>query len=191
MDGVDVRDLDVGDLRRAVAVVPQETPLFNDTIGHNIHYGDLDATDDDVAAAADAANLGPLLKKLPKGMDTLVGDRGLKLSGGEKQRVALARAILKDAPVCCFDEATSALDTETEAEIMANLSAHARRRTTLVIAHRLSTVADADLIVVLEDGRVAEQGTHSSLLERGGRYADLWYAQSATDAELSEDFTGS
>ena len=111
----------------------------------------------------------------------MVGDRGLKLSGGEKQRVALARAILKDAPVCCFDEATSALDTETEAEIMAHLKSHGRNRTTLVIAHRLSTVADADEIVVLEEGKVAERGTHAQLLAANGRYADLWEAQTTQE----------
>ena len=181
VDGVDVKDLDVGDLRRSIAVVPQETPLFNSSIKHNIHYGNLDSDFSDVQRAAEAANLGPLLLTLPDGYETLVGDRGLKLSGGEKQRVALARAILKDAPVCCFDEATSALDTETEAEIMAHLKSHGRNRTTLVIAHRLSTVADADEIVVLEEGKVAERGTHAQLLAANGRYADLWEAQTTQE----------
>jgi ABC-type transport system involved in Fe-S cluster assembly fused permease/ATPase subunit len=186
VDGVDVKDLDVGDLRRSIAVVPQETPLFNDTIRHNIHYGNLDSDFSAVQGAAEAANLGPLLLSLPDGYETKVGDRGLKLSGGEKQRVALARAILKDSPVCCFDEATSALDTETEAEIMAHLKTYGRNRTTLIIAHRLSTVMDADEIVVLEAGRVAERGTHAELLAKGARYADLWLAQTTHEVDVPE-----
>ncbi|KAH8060967.1 ATP-binding cassette subfamily B [Aureococcus anophagefferens] len=176
--GRDVRDYDVGDLRDAIGVVPQDTSLFNATIGENIRYGDPRASDAAVEAAARAANLTPLLDSLPDRFDTVVGERGLKLSGGEKQRVALARAVLKDAPVVCFDEATSALDTSTESEIMGHLRDHATAgsKTTLIIAHRLSTVAHADEIVVLDRGRVAERGTHHDLLY-GGKYAELWAAQ--------------
>ena len=177
--GRDVRDYDVGDLRDAIGVVPQDTSLFNATIGENIRYGDPRASDAAVEAAARAANLTPLLDSLPDRFDTVVGERGLKLSGGEKQRVALARAVLKDAPVVCFDEATSALDTSTESEIMGHLRDHATAgsKTTLIIAHRLSTVADADEIVVLDRGKVAERGTHHDLMLYGGKYAELWAAQ--------------
>ena len=177
--GRDIRDYDVGDLRDAIGVVPQDTSLFNATIGENIRYGDPRASDAAVEAAARAANLTPLLDSLPDRFDTVVGERGLKLSGGEKQRVALARAVLKDAPVVCFDEATSALDTSTESEIMGHLRDHATAgaKTTLIIAHRLSTVADADEIVVLDRGRVAERGTHHDLMLYGGKYAELWAAQ--------------
>ncbi|KAJ1454217.1 P-loop containing nucleoside triphosphate hydrolase protein [Pelagophyceae sp. CCMP2097] len=185
IDGIDVRDVDVAELRRAIGVVPQEASLLNDTIERNVGYGNLEAPPDAIRLAATAAALADTISALPQGYSTVVGERGLKLSGGEKQRVALARAILKDAPIACFDEATSALDSETEAEIMSSLNSYASERTTLVIAHRLSTISDADHIVVLEDGRVAEEGTHSYLLALPqGRYADMWNTQHS--ASLNE-----
>ncbi|KAJ8613956.1 hypothetical protein CTAYLR_008790 [Chrysophaeum taylorii] len=177
LDGTDVRDVPIDELRRAVGVVPQETSLFNNSIFHNIHYGNLDAPVSRVYEAARAAAVHDAIAALPSGFETAVGERGLKLSGGEKQRVALARTILKDSPVCCFDEATSALDAHTEAEIMARLKAHASQRTTLIIAHRLTTVAEADEIVVLDAGRVVERGAHHDLIRDGRLYAHLWHAQ--------------
>jgi ATP-binding cassette, subfamily B, heavy metal transporter len=182
IDGQDVRDVTQGSLRRAIGVVPQDTVLFNDTIGYNIAYGRDDATQDEVVAAARAARIHDFVETLPDGYDTMVGERGLKLSGGEKQRVAIARTILKDPPILILDEATSALDTGTEAEIQAELRRLGRGRTVLMIAHRLSTVVDADEIVVLEDGRVAERGSHERLLALGGRYAQLWNRQMAEEA---------
>jgi ATP-binding cassette subfamily B protein len=177
IDGQDVRDVTQASLRRAIGVVPQDTVLFNDTIGYNIAYGNPDAPWEEVERAARLASLHDFVTSLPKGYDTTVGERGLKLSGGEKQRVAIARAILKDPAILLFDEATSQLDSHTEKDIQAALRQVSAGRTTLVIAHRLSTVIDADRIVVLEDGRVAETGTHQDLLGQGGRYAALWKKQ--------------
>jgi ATP-binding cassette subfamily B protein len=177
IDGQDIRDVTQESLRAAIGVVPQDTVLFNDTIRYNIAYGRPGAGEDEVERAARLASVHRFVTGLPEGYDTRVGERGLKLSGGEKQRIAIARTILKAPRILIFDEATSALDTHTEKEIQASLREVARDRTTLVIAHRLSTVIDADEILVLDDGRVVERGTHAALLERGGRYADMWAKQ--------------
>ncbi|MFO7854499.1 MAG: ABC transporter ATP-binding protein/permease [Paracoccaceae bacterium] len=182
VDGTDLRDVTQESLRAAIGVVPQDTVLFNDTIAYNIAYGRAEASREEIVAAARAARIHDFVESLPQGYETQVGERGLKLSGGEKQRVAIARTILKDPPILILDEATSALDTGTEREIQESLKGLARDRTVLVIAHRLSTVADADRIVVLEAGAIAEQGGHAELLARGGRYAQLWARQLEADA---------
>jgi len=179
IDGQDVRDVTQESLHGVIGVVPQDTVLFNDTIRYNIAYGRDGASEDEIVAAAKAAQIHDFIAALPNGYDTTVGERGLKLSGGEKQRVGIARTLLKDPPVLLLDEATSALDTETEREIQSALRKAAEGRTVITIAHRLSTISDADLIVVLEDGEVAEQGTHDALLKRKGRYASLWARQSS------------
>ncbi len=184
IDGQDIRDVTQESLRRAIGMVPQDTVLFNDTIAYNIRYGRPDASDAEIAEAADLAQIGPFIQSLPKGFETPVGERGLKLSGGEKQRVAIARTILKAPPILILDEATSALDTKTEQDIKAALDAVSRDRTTLVIAHRLSTVINADEIIVLRDGVIAERGTHQELLASEGLYAQMWARQrEATEAE--------
>ncbi len=177
IDGQDVRDVTQDSLHAAVGVVPQDTVLFNDTIRYNIAYGRPDAAQAEVEAAARAARIHDFIAGLPEGYDTPVGERGLKLSGGEKQRVGIARTILKDPPILLLDEATSALDTHTEQSIQESLKAMGRGRTVITIAHRLSTVVDADRIVVLEAGRVAEEGRHAELLALGGRYAGMWARQ--------------
>jgi ATP-binding cassette subfamily B protein len=177
VDGQDVRDVTQDSLHRAIGVVPQDTVLFNDTIGYNIAYGRDNATQEDIEAAARSAQIHDFIQRLPLGYDTAVGERGLKLSGGEKQRVGIARTLLKDPPILLLDEATSALDSETEHEIQDALRQAGKGRTVLTIAHRLSTVAEADRIVVLEQGEVVEQGTHDDLLARNGRYAQLWQRQ--------------
>ncbi|MBV9750480.1 MAG: ATP-binding cassette domain-containing protein, partial [Acetobacteraceae bacterium] len=177
VDGVDVRDLTQDSLRAAIGVVPQDTVLFNDTIRYNIAYGRPSASRAEIEDAARHAQVHSFVMSLPDGYDTRVGERGLKLSGGEKQRVAIARTILKNPRILVLDEATSALDTRTEREIGAALRAVSQDRTTLVIAHRLSTVVDADEILVLQDGYVAEQGTHAGLLATGGLYARMWALQ--------------
>jgi ABC-type transport system involved in Fe-S cluster assembly fused permease/ATPase subunit len=177
LDGHDLRDLTQESLRAAIGVVPQDTVLFNDTIRYNIAYGRPGASQAEIEHAARLAQVHDFVMRLPEGYDTLVGERGLKLSGGEKQRVAIARTILKDPRLLILDEATSALDTRTEQEIAAALKAVARDRTTLIIAHRLSTVVEADQIIVLVDGRVAERGTHAELLARAGVYARMWALQ--------------
>ena len=182
IDGQDIRSVTQDSLRRALGIVPQDTVLFNDTIRYNIRYGRPDATDAEVEQAARLARIHDFVVSTPDGYETRVGERGLKLSGGEKQRVAIARTILKNPPILVFDEATSALDTRTEREIQANLKELARDRTTLVIAHRLSTVMDADEILVLDHGRIVERGTHAALLARDGLYAEMWRRQ----AELAE-----
>merc|ERR1711962_1794588 len=162
-------------LRKSIAVVPQDSVLFHDTIRHNIGYGDLSAKEEDVIQAAELAELHDSILDWPKGYDTQVGERGLKLSGGEKQRVAIARAILKDTPILIFDEATSSLDSITENSIMRALDNATRGRTSILIAHRLSTVVNCDEIFVLDQGRVAESGTHAELLSRpGSLYSKLW-----------------
>jgi len=179
IDGQDVRAVTQASLRSAIGIVPQDTVLFNDTIGYNIAYGREGAGEAEVAAAARGASIAGFIERHPDGYATRVGERGLKLSGGEKQRVAIARTLLKDPPVLILDEATSALDSRTEADILATLEQVERGRTTLVIAHRLSTVVGADRIVVLDEGRVAEQGTHAELIRLGGRYAQMWARQAA------------
>ena len=181
IDGQDVRDVTQDSLHDAIGVVPQDTVLFNDTIYYNIEYGREGATREEVIEAAKAAQIHEFISSLPDGYDTTVGERGLKLSGGEKQRVGIARTLLKNPPILLLDEATSALDSETEQEIQGALEVASEGRTVLMIAHRLSTVAEADLIVVLQDGEIVERGTHSALLERDGRYASLWRRQQAEE----------
>jgi ATP-binding cassette subfamily B protein len=189
IDGQDIRQVAQASVRAAIGIVPQDTVLFNDTIRYNIGYGRPSASEAEVEAAARMAHVHTLVMNMPDGYDTVVGERGLKLSGGEKQRVAIARTMLKRPAIFVFDEATSALDTHTEREIQANLREVSSGRTTLIIAHRLSTVVDADEIIVLADGRVAERGTHAWLLARGGVYAGMWSRQqrSATQDETPED----
>jgi ATP-binding cassette, subfamily B, heavy metal transporter len=177
IDGQDVRAVTQASLRTAIGIVPQDTVLFNDTIGYNIGYGREGASEAEVAQAASGAAIAGFIERQPDGFATRVGERGLKLSGGEKQRVAIARTLLKNPPILILDEATSALDSRTEAEILDTLKAIERGRTTIVIAHRLSTVVHADQIVVLDGGRVAERGTHAELLKRGGLYAEMWARQ--------------
>ncbi|WEX78468.1 ABC transporter ATP-binding protein/permease [Sinorhizobium numidicum] len=184
VDGQDVRAVTQKSLRAVIGMVPQDTVLFNDTIAYNIRYGRIGASDAEVEAAAEAAQIGDFIRGLPEGFRAMVGERGLKLSGGEKQRVAIARTILKAPPILILDEATSALDTKTEQEIQAALDVVSRNRTTLVIAHRLSTVINADEIIVLKDGVIAERGTHGELIDRGGLYASMWSRQrEATQVE--------
>ncbi|HEY9009738.1 MAG TPA: ABC transporter ATP-binding protein/permease [Devosia sp.] len=184
IDGQDLRDVTQASLRAAIGMVPQDTVLFNDSIAYNIRYGRPDATDEEVRRAAELAQIGPFIDKLPKGYETQVGERGLKLSGGEKQRVAIARTILKGPPILILDEATSALDSKTEEDIKSALDLVAANRTTLVIAHRLSTVVNADEIIVIRDGQIAERGTHSGLLAQQGLYAQMWNRQrEASEAE--------
>jgi len=177
IDGQDLRHVQQDSLRRSIGIVPQDTVLFNDRIDMNIAYGRPGAGTEEIRTAARLAEIDRFIEELPDGYGTLVGERGLKLSGGEKQRVAIARTILKNPPILILDEATSALDTRTERGIQANLSALARNRTTLVIAHRLSTIVDADEIIVMEKGRIAERGTHDALLAAQGLYAKLWAEQ--------------
>ncbi|MDS4013880.1 MAG: ABC transporter ATP-binding protein/permease [Candidatus Accumulibacter sp.] len=177
LNGTDLRQLTQASLRTAIGIVPQDTVLFNDTLFYNIQYGRPTASRDQVLAAAEAAQLAGFIDILPDGYETRVGERGLKLSGGEKQRVAIARALLKNPPVLIFDEATSALDSRTEKAIQSSLDSAARGRTTLVIAHRLSTIMQADQILVMDGGRIVERGTHTQLLEAGGVYTQMWSLQ--------------
>jgi ATP-binding cassette, subfamily B, heavy metal transporter len=177
IDGQDIREVTQDSLRRAIGVVPQDTVLFNDTIFYNIAYGRPGASRAEIEEAARFAHIHEFIAALPDGYQTMVGERGLKLSGGEKQRVAIARVILKAPKILIFDEATSALDTKTEREIQASLAEIAAGHTTLAIAHRLSTVVDADQILVLEAGRIVERGNHRELLARGGVYAAMWARQ--------------
>jgi len=179
IDGQDIAEVQQSSLRGAIGIVPQDTVLFNDTIGYNIGYGRAGATQDDIEGAARGAAIDTFIAALPEGYESTVGERGLKLSGGEKQRVAIARTLLKNPPILVLDEATSALDSRTEQAIQDTLDRVARNRTTIVIAHRLSTVVGADQIVVLDNGRVVERGTHDELLEANGLYAELWYRQAA------------
>jgi ATP-binding cassette subfamily B protein len=177
IDGHDIREVTQSSLRQAIGIVPQDTVLFNDTVAYNIAYGRPGATREEVEAAARAARIHDFIVSTPGGYDTTVGERGLKLSGGEKQRVAIARTLLKNPPILIFDEATSALDSANERAIQAELTSVAQDKTTLVVAHRLSTVVDAHEILVMEQGRIVERGTHAQLLAQGGRYARMWALQ--------------
>ena len=181
IDGQDIRHVTQGSVRRAMGIVPQDTVLFNDTVRYNIAYGRTDATEDEVEQAAKAAHIHDFIAATPKGYDTMVGERGLKLSGGEKQRVAIARTLLKNPPIVIFDEATSALDSANERAIQTELQSAAQNKTTLVIAHRLSTVVDAHEILVLDAGRIVERGAHSELLALNGRYAQMWALQQSSE----------
>jgi ATP-binding cassette, subfamily B, heavy metal transporter len=186
IDGQEIRDVTQASLRAAIGIVPQDTVLFNDTLEYNIRYGRPSASDQEVLAVAEAAHLSRFIADLPDGMQTRVGERGLKLSGGEKQRVAIARALLKQPALLIFDEATSALDSESEKAIQKELEEVSQGRTTLVIAHRLSTVVDADQIVVLEQGRIVEQGRHAQLLSQRGRYSELWELQAREARKITD-----
>ncbi len=189
VNGVDIRDLQQDSLRSAIGIVPQDTVLFNDTLRYNIQYGRPDAPEGSVDVVAEAAQLTGFIGHLPLGMETRVGERGLKLSGGEKQRVAIARALLKDPAILIFDEATSALDSRTEKAIQAQIELAARGRTALVIAHRLSTIAHADEILVLDQGRIVERGRHRALLAADGAYAQMWQLQQQEAAEANAQDT--
>jgi ATP-binding cassette subfamily B protein len=181
IDGQDVRDVTQQSLREAIGIVPQDTVLFNDTIYYNLAYGNPRAGREEIEEAAAMAHIRDFIESLPNGYDTLVGERGLKLSGGEKQRIAIARAILKRPRILLFDEATSSLDSKTEQAIQETLREVAENHTTLVIAHRLSTVVDADRILVMDEGRIVEQGNHSELLAQGGRYSEMWELQQKSE----------
>jgi len=183
IDGQDIRLVTQASLRAALGIVPQDSVLFNDTIGYNIAYGREGADAVEVAAAAQGAAISDLLARLPQGLDTEVGERGLKLSGGEKQRVAIARTLVKNPPILLFDEATSALDTRTEQDILGTLRVIAANRTTISIAHRLSTIVDSDTILVIDQGRLAEAGNHADLLRHDGLYAEMWARQAAESSE--------
>ena len=186
IDGQDISKVTQASLRAHIGIVPQDSVLFNDTIGYNIAYGREGASETDVVDAARAAAILPFIEQLPEGFDTEVGERGLKLSGGEKQRVAIARTLVKDPPILLLDEATSALDSRTEQDILRTLRRVSEHRTTLAIAHRLSTIADADRILVLEEGRLEESGAHAELLRKGGLYAEMWARQQAESESESE-----
>ncbi len=186
VDGQDIRDVTQRSLRAAIGIVPQDTVLFNDTIYYNIAYGNPEASREAVLEAARMAHLDHFIESLPEGYETRVGERGLKLSGGEKQRIAIARALLKDPRIMVFDEATSSLDSRSEQAILQTLREAASHRTTLVIAHRLSTIVDADLILVMEQGRIVEQGTHRELLAKGGHYAHMWELQQRRHDEQTD-----
>ena len=187
IDGQDIRDVTQQSLRRGVAIVPQDTVLFNNTIYYNIVYGRYDAGREEIEAAADVACIREFIDGLPNGYETMVGERGLKLSGGEKQRIAIARAILKKPRILLFDEATSSLDSKTEQAILETLRQVAANHTTLVIAHRLSTVVDADRILVMEAGRIIEQGSHQQLLAKGGLYSEMWLLQQQESRQRTEE----
>ena len=179
IDGQDISQVTQASLRAAIGIVPQDRVLFNDTIGYNIAYGRDGASHDDIVRAAEGASIKRFIDTLPQGFDTEVGERGLKLSGGEKQRVAIARTLVKNPPILLLDEATSALDSRTEQDILATLHRVSEHRTSISIAHRLSTIADADEILVLDHGRLAERGSHAALLRADGLYAEMWARQQA------------
>jgi ATP-binding cassette subfamily B protein len=188
VDGNDVRDVTLPSLRRNVGYVPQETFLFYGTVAENIGYGSFDATEEEIEEAARAAEAHDFITNLPDGYETTVGERGVKLSGGQRQRIALARAVLRDPEILILDEATSDVDTETEMLIQRSLDDLTKDRTTFVIAHRLSTVKDADEIIVLEDGRVVERGSHEELIKDDGLYAHLWGVQAGEIDQLPDEF---
>jgi len=188
-DGVDLRDVKLSSLRSHLALVTQETVLFNDTVRHNIAYGRPEATDAEIQEAALIALAHDFIREMPDGYDTIVGERGIFLSGGQRQRLAIARAILVNAPVLILDEATSALDAESERLVQRAIANLVRNRTTIVIAHRLSTVRRADVIVVMEAGRIIEMGTHTELLARGGQYRKLYELQFADEEDLQPQMT--
>jgi ATP-binding cassette subfamily B protein len=183
IDGQDISKVSMHSLRQAIGVVPQDTVLFNDSIGYNIAYGRVGASNDEVIAAAKAAHIHDVIETLSEKYDTQVGERGVKLSGGEKQRIAVARAVLKNPPILIFDEATSALDSYSEHAIQQELDRLAKNRTTLIIAHRLSTIVGADEILVLDHGKIVERGTHADLLQKQGFYARLWLLQQRIDKQ--------
>jgi ATP-binding cassette subfamily B protein len=183
IDGQDIRDVTQLSVRSAIGIVPQDTVLFNDTIYYNIAYGRPSAAREEVVEAAKVAHILDFIEGLPDGWETSVGERGLKLSGGEKQRVSIARTLLKDPPIMIFDEATSALDSKTEKAIQAELAEISRNRTTLMIAHRLSTIVDADQILVMDAGRIVERGSFRELLASDGRFAEMWRLQQQEEAE--------
>ena len=185
--GTDISHITKNSLRQAIGIVPQDTVLFNDSVFENVRYGCPEASDAEVSNAIYLAHLDNFISQLPEGHQTRVGERGLKLSGGEKQRVAIARTILKRSPVLVFDEATSSLDSKSEQAILTALREVAEGHTSLVIAHRLSTIIDADKIVVLDHGRIVEQGSHEALLEQRGYYADLWFAQQKEQSHQASD----
>jgi ATP-binding cassette subfamily B protein len=185
IDGQDIKQVTQASVRKALGIVPQDTVLFNDTVRYNIAYGRTEATEAEVEQAAKAAHIHDFISATPKGYNTMVGERGLKLSGGEKQRVAIARTLLKNPPIVIFDEATSALDSANERAIQAELQTAAHNKTTLVIAHRLSTVVDAHEILVLDAGRIVERGSHAALLAMNGRYAEMWALQQSAEMSVA------
>ncbi|KAF3035392.1 Iron-sulfur clusters transporter atm1, mitochondrial [Didymella keratinophila] len=189
IDGQDIRDVSLESLRKAIGVVPQDTPLFNNTIGHNIKYGNMEASDEQIIQAAKRAHVHDTISSFPDGYDTMVGERGMMISGGEKQRLAVSRLILKDPPLLFFDEATSALDTHTEQALLTHINSLVRekKRTSVFIAHRLRTIYDSDIIIVLKAGGVAEQGTHQELIDRDGLYSELWSAQETMFTEKDDE----
>ncbi len=186
IDGQDIRDVTQLSVRSAIGIVPQDTVLFNDSIYYNIAYGRPQATREEVVEAAKVAHILEFIERLPDGWETSVGERGLKLSGGEKQRVSIARTVLKNPPIMIFDEATSALDSRTEKSIQAELAEISRDRTTLMIAHRLSTIVDADQILVMDAGRIVERGSFRELMTLGGRFAEMWQLQQQEEQEQEE-----
>ncbi|KEZ43114.1 Iron-sulfur clusters transporter ATM1, mitochondrial [Scedosporium apiospermum] len=192
IDDQDIRDVTMESLRKSIGVVPQDTPLFNDTIEHNIRYGSINATHEQIVSVAQRAHIHEIIQKFPDGYNTKVGERGMMISGGEKQRLAVSRLILKDPPLLFFDEATSALDTHTEQALMANINSILREkgRTSVFVAHRLRTIFDADLIIVLREGSVAEMGTHQQLIDSGGLYSELWSAQETMFSATGEEDLG-
>jgi subfamily B ATP-binding cassette protein MsbA len=188
LDGIPIADLTLASLRAQIALVSQDVVLFNDSIRNNIAYGAASVTDQDLHAAIEAADLAKFVASLSEGAETVIGDRGVRLSGGQRQRIAIARAVLKNAPILILDEATSALDTTAEASVKSAIDRLRKGRTTLVVAHRLSTIVDADRIVVIDAGQIVEQGTHQELLHRGGLYAGLYArASSAGHDRIDED----